>query len=55
MSEFDTKKRLINDILQCVAANGVYISGEMFFGLAFRTVSELKGIARELHIQVDPV
>lgn len=49
------KKNLITAILQCMAANGKYISGELFFTLAFRTESELKAICRELHINPETV
>jgi hypothetical protein len=49
------KKNLITAILQCMAANGIYITGELFFALAFRTESELKQICRELHINPEKV
>jgi hypothetical protein len=49
------KKNLITAILQCMAANGLYISGELFFTLAFRTEAELKQICRELHINPETV
>lgn len=47
------KKNLIDAILLCMSANGLYISGDLFFMLAFRSESELKGIAQELHINID--
>jgi hypothetical protein len=49
------KKKLITAILQCIAANELYISGDLFFTLAFRTESELKAICRELHINPETV
>ena len=47
-----TKSTLIQKILLCCKANNVYISGDLFFSLAFRTVEELKKIAHELHINI---
>lgn len=44
------KKAMITAILQCMKANGLYISGDTFFALAFRTDDELRGICHELHI-----
>lgn len=48
----DNKKILINRILQTISAGGGYISGELFFTLAFRTEKELKKICRELNIVI---
>lgn len=47
------KKKLIDTILQTIAANGQHISGELFFTLAFRSESELVAIAKDLHINVE--
>lgn len=49
------KKKLITAILQCMAANGLYISGDLWLALAFRTESELRQICRELHINSETV
>jgi hypothetical protein len=46
------KEQLINKILQACKVNNVYIDGELFFSLAFCSVSALKKIARELYIKV---
>lgn len=50
--EDDEKKRLIQDILICAKANNIPVTGDLFFSLAFRAVSELRQIARELYIKV---
>jgi len=47
------KKRLITAILQTISFGGGYISGDLFFMLAFRTIPELKDIARELNINTE--
>jgi hypothetical protein len=44
------KATLINEILQNCKANNVPTTGDLFFGLAFRTIDELKAIAKELQI-----
>jgi len=49
----DEKQKLINEILTKCRANMVYISGDLFFSLAFATIDELKNIARELYIKID--
>jgi hypothetical protein len=49
--DIEKKEKLIAEILQACKANGVYISGDLFFALAFRTVEELKRIVKELHIK----
>lgn len=41
---------LRQEILLTMKANNLYISGELWLTLAFRTESELKTICRELHI-----
>ena len=51
-AETKRKKDLIQEILQCVSANDVPVTGELILGLVFRTESELRQIAQELHIQV---
>lgn len=40
------------DIYNVCKANGLPITGDLFFALAFRSLSELRQLARELHIQV---
>lgn len=51
MEKKTDKERMITDILQACAAGGCFISGELFFSLAFRTDSELRAICRELCIK----
>lgn len=41
---------LRQEILACILANGLPISGELWLTLVFRTESELRQIAGELHI-----
>lgn len=41
---------MIQEILQTCKANNVPTTGELFFGLAFRTENELKSICSQLHI-----
>lgn len=48
----DTKRELIQQILQVVKANNVPISADLLFMLAYRTESELREICHDLHIQV---
>ena len=47
----ERRKQLIDSILQAIAAGGGYITGELFFTLAFRTEGELLEICSELHIR----
>lgn len=44
------RQEMISKILLCVKANGLYVSGDFFLMLAFRTERELREICRELHI-----
>ena len=46
-----TKDQMITEILICAKANEVYISGELFFRLAFMAEDNLRKICRELHIK----
>lgn len=43
------KSKLITDILLVCKANKVYISGDLFFKLAFMTIEELKNMHYELY------
>lgn len=52
-SQEEESKRLIHEIVLCVKANNVSVTGELLIGLAFRTLSQLRQIARELHIKVE--
>jgi hypothetical protein len=52
MSEDKIKKRLITEIIIAYSASNIYNRGDVFLALAFRTVAELKCIARELNINV---
>ena len=45
------KQALRHDIMLVVKANGLEVTGDFWFMLIFRTESELKKIARELHIK----
>ncbi len=44
------KEQIIQIILQNLKANNVYISGELFLSLAFRSRSELLSICNEAGI-----
>ncbi len=44
------KKKLIQEILLQAKANDLYISGDLFFSLAFRTEKELIKICRKIGI-----
>ena len=45
-----TKEQMIKEILICCKANNVPTTGDLFFGLIFRTESELKNMCNELNI-----
>ena len=45
------KKEMITAIIQTLSSSGTYISGEIFFGLAFRTESELRQMCKEMYIK----
>jgi len=44
------KKVMRQEIMNVIRANGVPITGDLWFSLIFRTHSELKKICNELHI-----
>ncbi len=44
------RKAMMEEIMACIKANNLPINGDLFFTLAFCTVSELKQICHELHI-----
>lgn len=48
-----SKEQLIAEIMLACKANNVPNDGDIFLALTFRTESELRQIARELHIRVD--
>lgn len=48
------KQALRHDIMLVVKANGLEVTGDFWLMLIFRTESELKKIAQELHIKVAP-
>lgn len=53
MSNTDKRKQALrHDILLTIKANGKEVPGEFWLMLVFRTESELKKIAREMHIKV---
>jgi hypothetical protein len=45
-----TKTEMIEKIIRNMKANSLYVSGDLFLALAFRTESELRTICAELHI-----
>ena len=45
-----TKEDMITEILIRLKASGTHTNGEIFFGLAFRTESELRKICSKLNI-----
>lgn len=47
------KAAMINEILLVAKANDVCVSGDLFFGLAFRTESELQEICNDLNIKTN--
>lgn len=51
-NEIKEKSRLINLIFIAMKTSNKYISGDLFFSLAFCSVNELKKIAKECHINV---
>ena len=53
MTKADQRKQALRqNIMNVVKANGVEVTGDFWFSLVFRTESELKALARELHIVV---
>lgn len=47
------KSQMIDEILIQCKANNVPTTGDLFFGLAFRTESELKKMCTELNININ--
>jgi hypothetical protein len=45
------KQALRHDIMNVIKANNLEVTGEFWLMLIFRTESELKKIARELHVK----
>jgi hypothetical protein len=45
------KQALRHDIMNVIKANGIEVTGDFWFMLIFRTESELKNIAKDLHIK----
>jgi hypothetical protein len=48
------KQALRQEIMLAVKANGLEVTGDFWLMLVFRTESELKQIASELHIKTAP-
>ncbi|NIV93339.1 hypothetical protein GWN42_11205 [candidate division KSB1 bacterium] len=48
-------REMIQAILITVKANGVPITGDLYFSLIFRTDAELRAICHELHISTKTV
>jgi hypothetical protein len=46
------KQALRQEIMAVVKANGLPVTGDFWLALVFRTESELKSIARDLHIKI---
>ena len=52
MSKADQRKQALrHSIMTVIKGNGLPVTGDFWFALVFRTESELKKIARELHIK----
>ena len=51
----DAKSKLINEILQVCKANDVPTTGDLFFGLAFRTEAELREMVAEMNINTSKI
>lgn len=47
------RKAMYESILQACKASGVYLSGELVLGLAFKNEQELEAICKKLYIKVD--
>jgi hypothetical protein len=45
------KQALRHGIMNVIKANGLEVTGDFWFMLIFRTESELKKIAQELHVK----
>jgi len=45
------KQALRHNIMNVIKANGLEVTGDFWFMLIFRTESELKTIAKELHMK----
>lgn len=53
MLDIDKRKQALrHEIMLVLIANGLEVCGDFWFALVFRTESELRGIAQELHIRV---
>lgn len=50
-----SKENLITEILTRCKASNVPTTGDLFFGLIFRTETELKKICHELNIKTDKI
>lgn len=53
MTKADQRKQALRHaIMTVMQANNVPVTGDFWFALVFRTETELKKLARELHIKV---
>jgi hypothetical protein len=52
MTATQRKQALRHDIMNVIRANNLEVTGEFWLMLIFRTESELKEIARGLHVRV---
>jgi hypothetical protein len=48
-----TKDQIRQEILITIKANNIYISGDVYFALVFRTKQELIKIAQEMNIKIN--
>lgn len=51
----DRETRLRQEILICMRANGIAVTGETWLQLVFMPVESLEAICRELHIVVTDI
>jgi hypothetical protein len=47
-----TREQMINAILQAAKTSGIYLSGDLFFSLAFKSKNQLIKICNQLYIKV---
>lgn len=52
MTATERKQAIRHDIMNVIRANDLEVTGDFWLMLAFRTESELKEIARGLHVKV---
>lgn len=50
MQKPKSREAMVQEILITLKANSVYVDGDLYFSLVFRTDEQLRGMCRELHI-----